>query len=278
MAKGGNEIHMAELSPETFHSTLMHEVQHLIQTHEGFAQGSNANMFIPKELHAAEENFIKIRDEALANTERELGNATRVGEMQRAVNTELEGNAKPGTIAYKRLSFLKEKHPEIYERLSNIAKSEKLLREAKEDAKKNYISTMGDVEARNVQARIGMTATERFLNSPQSTESTIMARELQHDPYATGIPTLINKNMADIRVPDIGKSPPAFSRRWPNNDNVRPLNESEAFLKDWDALHEFGQKMNLKSETDIHKYNKMGREMAKKHGQTWEDIPFNSLK
>lgn len=183
MARGGNEIHMNELSPDEFHSTLMHEVQHLIQTHEGFAQGANPDMFLPKELKAAEENFLKIRDEALSNTERELGNATRVGEMQQAVRAETLGIAKPGTIFYERLSFLKEKHPEIYNRLSNIDKSEKLLSEAKTTASNKYKSTMGEVESRNVQARLDMDATMRFLNSPQSTEKIIMDRKYQHDPH-----------------------------------------------------------------------------------------------
>lgn len=194
VARGGNEIHMAELPSDQFHSTLMHEIQHIIQTHEGFAQGSNPGMFLPPALKGAEENFIKIRDEALANTEKELNMPTeQVALLKRAVQADVEGNLKSRTsieaVNKLRVDFLKENYPEIYTRLSNIAKSEKLLSNAKEEATYRYKNTMGEVESRNVQARLDMNATMRHLNSPMSTENMIVPRALQHDPHATG-PTL----------------------------------------------------------------------------------------
>lgn len=184
VARGGNEIHMAELPSDFFHSTLMHEVQHIIQSHEGFAQGANPDMFLPPALKGAEENFVKIRDEALTNSAKEIGTDSQgVQNLKDAVRAEIDGRIRPGSIAERSVNFLKERHPEIYTRLSNIAKSEKLLSETKDQAREKYLSTMGEVESRNVQARLDMDATMRHLNSPMTTENMITPRELQHDPH-----------------------------------------------------------------------------------------------
>ena len=66
MAKG-SDIWMAAQPEKEFRSTLMHEVQHLIQDREGFARGGNVEQFLPPKLKPAEENFLKVRAETEAD-------------------------------------------------------------------------------------------------------------------------------------------------------------------------------------------------------------------
>lgn len=185
--EGQMEIHMSELAPDEFHSTLMHEVQHLIQAHEGFASGGSPKMFLPKELEAAEENFLKVRKEALANTEKELSMPTeQVADFKRAVQQDVEGTLRPESSGRIKIDFLKSKHPEIYDRLSNIVKSEKLLFDAKQAAQEKYKSIMGEVEARNVQARMHMDEVLRRWSDPVKTEEAIVSRLNQISSPADG--------------------------------------------------------------------------------------------
>lgn len=178
----GNKIFMSRLPTEDFTSTLMHEVQHLVQDHEGFAHGANPDMFIPKGLKEAEVQFLKVREEAYQNTAKELkASPEDVKAIKRVVAADIDPATRKlmSPSQLKDVARLKELYPEVYSRMSNIAKSEHLLEEAKYEAADRYRRVMGEVESRNVQARLDYSHLDRAINSPMKTEELITPRSQQ---------------------------------------------------------------------------------------------------
>lgn len=135
-----NEIVMADVHKEN-HGVLMHEVQHLVQEHEGFAKGGTAGR--------ADENFqLKYGQSSWAL---KLANE----EFKRLLN-------KP--------VLTKEEH-DVYEQLVKIQdKYKEYKKAANETAYEYYLRLAGEVEARNTDTRLLLTAAERRKLTPRMTE------------------------------------------------------------------------------------------------------------
>jgi hypothetical protein len=176
MAKD-SDIWMAAQSEKNFKSTLMHEVQHIIQDREGFARGGNVEMFLPKALKPAEENFLKVREETEADIMKTHGmDEEDIKAIKQQIHNESKGY-KPEEH-WDELKQRLEDHG-IYKPLSNITKSEELLQVAKAEAFEKYRSLMGEVESRNVQARLDFDRLSNAIHSPLRTESMIKPRNQQ---------------------------------------------------------------------------------------------------
>jgi hypothetical protein len=128
------------LDEQQAHSTLVHEVQHAIQHREGFARGGNKGMF---------------EQEAIEKLEKTLG--------------DLESE-KDKFKSYSKLR-------KAYLILKYVVNSLRLDR-AESKAHEQYRRLAGEVEARNVQARMNMSEEERLLIPIGSTED--VARSSQN--------------------------------------------------------------------------------------------------
>jgi len=168
----GDAIYMARQDPEQFKSVLLHELQHAIQEHEGFGKGGNTGMFLPPELGQAEKEFEKIREEMEPKVAEDLKTDLKgVNSIKNVIRAEQEDgalNLPPETNAV--LNRLKEEHPTVYKRLSNIVKSEQLIQEAKDNAFESYKRLAGEVESRNVETRMKMNRIELQRQSPINTQ------------------------------------------------------------------------------------------------------------
>lgn len=178
----GNTLHIRDnLDPEYAKGIIMHEVQHRIQVVEGFSRGGSKGEFLPKEIPAAIKEFESVK----AEIEPQIKEALKMNDKgyqntKNAMRMVQEGNA-PEAIRDQiaRLRFL---DPISYRRLDNIVHSEKLLREADEQAFTNYQNLAGEVEARNVQARLNYTEAERRAIPPQATEDRPRAAQIPLGP------------------------------------------------------------------------------------------------
>lgn len=205
----GKDLFMNRLPTEDFTSTLMHEVQHLIQDHEGFAHGANPDMFLPKNLKEVEQQFVKVKSDAEANITKELGlDEPSLSQIKIQIHRDLEG-LKPWEDWGKLKTELQNRG--VYRQLENIVKSEKLLDNAKTEAADRYRKVMGEVESRNVQARLDFSHLDRAINPPMKTEEIITPRSQQIDSKDIANHT-VGK---DIKV--ASEEPPK-----PANDNVDP--------------------------------------------------------
>lgn len=230
-------------------SVMLHELQHLIQGHEGFAAGG-----------APAHNFALRFDE----------------DVEKAALENFDIYHKKGLWSKEDLA--------TYDRNHKILQLDALRRAAAvEKSRENYERLAGEVESRNTQSRMGLNKEERALAPPESTEDVprsnqaVKKQAVWATPYGYGNP---------MEPPPYATIPGQFtpySKRWPNNDNVRTLNEHEQFIKDYDELHALGESLgtptkwgsNKWSEIDTQKYNKAGRAFAKKHNLPWTDVPFN---
>lgn len=163
-----NSIYMAPANPDQFLSTLQHEVQHAIQTHEGFARGGNSQMFASPEFLNKTAMFENALDKKINEFGKQIN--MNVEPLKNFINVRLKGAYNFWSEEGQRQidSALKEAidkgFPEEYiKAVEKIGDSNAILHE-------RYRRLMGEVESRNVQARLDFDNTERFLNTPRSTE------------------------------------------------------------------------------------------------------------
>lgn len=158
-----------DLDPEFVKSVILHEVQHNIQAQEGFARGGNAQQFRPAALDSAEADFIDMKAKIEPQIAEELGVPSKdVSFIKRIILADKEGYISEEGKG--QLKLLKDVKPAVYKRLSNIVDAERLLQKATEEHYEKYMRLMGEVEARNVQARLHMSTMDRQLNPPKSTQ------------------------------------------------------------------------------------------------------------
>lgn len=167
---GPNTLYLADdLNPEFAKSVILHEIQHSIQSKEGFARGGNSNEFKSSALMEAEKNFEKVKEATEKELIQDTGWSVRdLEDRKRLIRFE-----KSLPDEYKNsLNLFKQKYPDRYERLKNIVDSEDLLKEQAEIQHTLYKRLMGEVESRNVQARMKYDELMSKQNSPRSTEDT----------------------------------------------------------------------------------------------------------
>lgn len=139
-------------SKGTLKSVLIHEIQHAIQTREGFARGGSSAEFTQEmkdrrnTLLSRRKTIQGMRDEAAAG-----GDTVRTRQLDshiKDVDTKLaqEGLLKPEEIQSK--------------------------------AYQSYAALAGETEARNTQRRLGMTAEERRAQPPTETEDVPRSKQI----------------------------------------------------------------------------------------------------
>lgn len=240
---------------------LAHEVQHAIQDFEGFAKGGASLKSSDYLKHTPEIN--KLRPEMIAI-------------LKKAENP----NATWTSKEIERRDYLTEVS----------RKYKEYTEEANKEAHKLYERLAGEVESRNVDTRLLLTEAERKNMPPTWTEDLPRSKQIARDKSSTT--TAYGLKEGNRFVKPEASIPGQFeptSPRWPHNDNARPLNEHEEFIRDYDKLHNLWEtlgtpkenkhfgKVMIKSELDIAKYNKAGRAFAKKYDHPWEDIPYDPL-
>jgi len=160
-----------DLNPEYAKSVILHEVQHQIQKIEGFAPGGGKEQFLPEKLSQAEKLLEDAKKEILPQV-KEKGFSNH--EIARIKWLSTLDSAGQGIVVknHPELNGLVERAKEqgVFKQLQNIARSEKHLKDANDEAFEKYQRIMGEVEARNVQARMNYDKFQRAYIPPVRTE------------------------------------------------------------------------------------------------------------
>lgn len=171
-----NAIKLNDMS----HDTLIHEVQHAIQHIEGFEIGGNKKGISDLYKTAKKEWQARKFAENLSEKRKELGGEVSQQKVYDALVEEYKesGLSLPSeSVRAKGFNYFVRGHADAS--LDHIIKAFDLNNNhgANFDANKAYKNLSGEVEARNVQKRLGMTADERIASLASETED--VAREDQ---------------------------------------------------------------------------------------------------
>lgn len=207
----GDELYLQPgLPSEEARSIMLHEIQHRIQSIEGFASGGSPEMFTPKAWEGAIKEFETakewtdklIKEKGILPSELD---STRV-----AVRAELESGYKSLHPHYRSVIDAA-KETGIYNPVKNIIKTERLIDKATIEWHQKYEALMGEVESRNVQSRMDYDKTLRKLLPPGRTES--LPRFMQVDPKDLGFSSSVSSRSTE---------PPTQFRR-AANDNMEKI-------------------------------------------------------
>jgi hypothetical protein len=154
-------------------SVLLHEIQHGIQTIEGFASGGNPEQF--KNIKALHGELLRQKNQVLDDYGFDYwANDLIINNPEKYNNLLLDGKDSLSLEPmYKEfVKTLAEDDARYFLYKLNdydkqISKYEKLSRYDKDEA---YFRLAGETEARNTQARASMTDAERLARSPESTQ------------------------------------------------------------------------------------------------------------
>jgi len=167
------------LTEEEVRSIIMHEVQHKIQDIEGFTRGGSSEMFRTKQLDEAEAFFKKVR----TKTEKDIVASgflpEEIAELKAIIYDSLKGK-QLGPGMKEALDAAKDSPNFI--RLKNIVQSEIHLEDAAREHHALYRRLRGEVEARNVQARLYYELETKKLIPPYRSEEYDMPRMFQNEP------------------------------------------------------------------------------------------------
>ncbi|MFH6944643.1 LPD23 domain-containing protein [Flavobacterium sp. FlaQc-50] len=142
-----------ELSPEEVKSTLLHEIQHIIQSKEGFATGGTPKMAV---------DYLNSKISRLKLAKNLPSSVIKAADkLSKSLFDGIDVNESKD-------NFVKE--------LNNIKNK---LSEGEWDV---YQSIAGEVESRNVQNRMNMNAEERKKTPLSNTETKILPKEYSDDP------------------------------------------------------------------------------------------------
>lgn len=145
-----NILYLSEAPEELMKSVVIHEMQHAIQKIEGFQRGGNPSMFRPEGLDAAEKTFKKVSKEKESELiEKHSLNSFDIPAFKMAIHNEHLPDTSQSTLK----NIKKAKDLGIYDDLKRIVEGEKMLGNAALEHLSKYKSLMGEVEARNAQAR-----------------------------------------------------------------------------------------------------------------------------
>lgn len=139
---------------------VLHEIQHAIQTREGFASGGNPEAMAVEKMKAKNEwdywsTVAAIRQEA----ERTDGSIDKAAEtIADLFDVEVDQEMKIQALNAKSLEALNKKADAAQRKLADFA-----------NPLQTYKNLAGEIEARNTEARAGMDAEQRRTTSPEST-------------------------------------------------------------------------------------------------------------
>lgn len=150
-------------------SVLMHEVQHLIQAHEGFAGGSSDTYWYNRllkqyrsEAETAREKFLKLRIEAAPELQQAMYDMEDT--LNRLdVSTSSIARAYDNAARYAKSDSQRDilwDYTQAYSKLSDFYKN------GRRYAGDMYTNTAGEIEARDVSSRLEMTAEQRRETRP----------------------------------------------------------------------------------------------------------------
>lgn len=150
-------------------SVLMHEVQHLIQAHEGFAGGSSDTYWYNRllkqyrsEAETAREKFLKLRIEAAPELQQAMYDMDDT--LNRLdVSASSIARAYDNTARYAKSDSQRDilwDYTQAYSKLSDFYKN------GRKYADDMYRNTAGEIEARDVSSRLEMTAEQRRETRP----------------------------------------------------------------------------------------------------------------
>ncbi|PJG83755.1 LPD38 domain-containing protein [Caviibacterium pharyngocola] len=244
------------LTPEQARGTLLHEIQHHTQGSEGFANGSNPSEFnwITRELtpeEQAEISSLKETQEEILNSDpqlvglvsqyrqevkklREKYRSQHIDDIPTAEKTQYE-------TLMNQIASLNE-NGEIFVELEGIISSI-----GRDSPDSQYMRMAGEVEARNVQERMDMTAEQRRQISPESTED--VARDSQIVSQQDGMTYSLNENQSAV---GIGKNTNIlYSHKGKVN---RPKSESLEKLRKAETIRISGK--DIEPSTDLKQYKR----------------------
>lgn len=193
-------------------STLVHEIQHVIQRAEGFARGSSPEYWARRDYENGDVTRFLEREygQVLAGLDSETRNKyLRYQEVNRAMEN-LE-NAEDGTPAAEKFIQLEKVSDRLYTELWDTPEFSRLLDlkrqidTPREVYDRFYRNTAGEIEARDAAARRNYSAEQRLLRMPQLGDAnTVFAdgnggwgRSVEYNPEAASIKNQI-ENSRDV--------------------------------------------------------------------------------
>lgn len=171
-------LHLAPLKTDEFKSIVMHEVQHFVQRAEGFARGGSPKEFMPPNFEQAEKSFTVMREAAMKKME---GKGHNPDLYYGAIESVLSGayHRFPAKVQQSVDKLIDDAaHNGVLEDLKNIIRSEQAINKIKNQAWHDYQKLAGEVESRNVEARLDMTPDQRSKLSPSMTEDTLPSQQV----------------------------------------------------------------------------------------------------
>lgn len=184
---GSNEIVLRaglKLEPERLKDTLIHEIQHAIQSTEGFSGGSSPEYWARRDYESGdmiETRLQKEKNGILRTLEKdEVNKYVRYTELERELGKLFlaDENSEDG----KRYNKLEAEQDAIYEELypnkwfKSLLDIDRKMENPSEVYTDLYRDTAGEIEARDAASRRGLTAEERRNRKPDTgDENTVFA-------------------------------------------------------------------------------------------------------
>jgi len=197
-----------DLTKEKARSIIMHEIQHEIQNIEGFARGGNTDIFKYPLHDVAESHYNRIRDDELAK----LLKRGYTGEHILDLITQVDTHLRTGEPLSEFFTNPESAGHEVGKKIFNLTKAEYLLQQDLLRRHALYSRIKGEVESRNVEARLDFEDVTRKLFPPSITED--IPRFMQHEPEGTeasraqSVTTFrrgANENIKDLNNPNLSK-------------------------------------------------------------------------
>ena len=193
----GEQLALAPGTLSELKSVALHELQHGIQRHEGFAYGASAEALTPERWKGLNAEFTAFRDQVESSIRTKLRDERvipDIWEFKRAIKNEASLPKEGEKYSDWTSTWTKEENEKsrhllklskelgIYVDLKKVVKGEDIKQNYENLLFQEYERVKGEVEARNVQTRKDMGYFDRFQKSPRSTEDT--PRENQRwSPY-----------------------------------------------------------------------------------------------
>lgn len=171
------EMYLARAKPPEMLSTTLHEIQHGIQTNEGFGQGGNPGQFISP----ADKTFIQ----DTAEHQKEL--QAQVKDLGLTWYDAVSAAGRPlnkFSPASTQEAFPKLQNAGLLDSLKEYLDKETLVDHINSKAFRQYKAVPGEVEARNVQTRLGNSPYTNATTPPEATEDVSVPRRVPTDALA----------------------------------------------------------------------------------------------
>jgi len=219
---GNRTMYLADnLHPEMAKSVLLHETQHAIQDIEGFARGGSKQEFMSPEF---------VKQDKMLNQEIDK-HLDKIGLSSEAKESILDRiNTTPEELKNELSKVIQKTDNPSYIKLNKILDAKIAVNKVHEQAFEQYQRLMGEVESRNVQARMNMENFRRQYTPPQMTEDRPRFSQINADNVRSGysasersiIPfrqRTANDNMKDFPVYGGISDVEQLARKFAESDN-----------------------------------------------------------